>query len=300
MKNLLSFVLFLGFTITVSSQNVSEFKQIYVPVKFNDFKTNNAYNLNKILVSKLSDKRYSVTQQDPEQWPVEFAQNSCGVLIAEVHDVSSMFRNKVNLEFKDCEGRVVGSYETETRIKEFHEGFQDALLKAIAMVPGFSGTTGRVATAATSTPVVSQTKVVTQEVTNQAAPAQSAVPAKSVASTAIEKKSEQASTAQTATVAVKAIPSITAPVSVSENAVQEYTWNGNKFTKVNLTQDHFIFTRPQSSVPYAQFKATTQAGVYRVTLENSVSTLGFAEGNDIVIELPDGKGGFTKEVFKGL
>ncbi len=300
MKNLFSFILLLGFTLSVSSQNVSEFKQIYVPVKFDDFKTNNAYNLNKILVSKLSDKRYSVTQEIPEQWPVEFAQNSCGVLSAQVLDVSSMFRNKVKLEFKDCEGRVVGSYETETRIKEFHEGFQDALLKAIAMVPGFSGTTDGVAVTATSIPSATQAKVVTEASEKQVVPAQSAAPAKSAVSSASEKSSEQVSTAQSSTVAVKATQSTTAPASVGENAAQEYAWNGTRFTKVNLSEDHFIFTRPQSSVPYAQFRATSQAGVYRVTLENSVSTLGFAQGNDIVIELPDGKGGFTKEVFKGL
>ena len=52
-----------------------------------------------------------------------------------------------------------------------------------------------------------------------------------------------------------------------------------------------------SSVPFATFKNTTKADVYRVTLENGTSTLGYYEYGNLVIEIPTSDGNYKKEVF---
>lgn len=286
------------------AQSVGQYKYVQVPVKFEDFKTNNQYNLNKILVSKLSDKQYAVTQEEAGKWPMEFPSNTCEVLSAEVQDISTMFRNKVRLELKDCQGKVVGSYEAMTYIKEFHEGYQDALLKAIDQVPVFSGSAApAVAVAELSTPVEQKevrfsdtpfdsTKKV--ESTNEVAKVSSSV-AKEKVEQRVAAPVKQETAKATTTVAVNTQP-VQTQTTASNNA-ETYTFQGKSYTKVNLGEDYFILTQPNSSVPFAQFRESSQKGVYRVSLADQTSTIGFLDGNNLVIELSDGKGGFVKQVF---
>jgi hypothetical protein len=50
-----------------------------------------------------------------------------------------------------------------------------------------------------------------------------------------------------------------------------------------------------SSVPFATFKNTAKADVYRVTLENGTSTLGYTENGNLVIEIPTSDGDFKRK-----
>jgi hypothetical protein len=48
---------------------------------------------------------------------------------------------------------------------------------------------------------------------------------------------------------------------------------------------------------FATFKNTTKSDVYRVTLENGTSTIGYTENGNLVIEIPTSDGNYKKEVF---
>jgi hypothetical protein len=63
---------------------------------------------------------------------------------------------------------------------------------------------------------------------------------------------------------------------VSETKKAESYTNGKvNLQKVQISKDQFILVSSSSSVPFATFKNTAKADVYRVTLENGTSTLGY-------------------------
>ncbi|MHA6696324.1 hypothetical protein [Chryseobacterium sp. A301] len=277
MKILLS-LSFVFLSLLLGAQNLADYKYVYVPVKFNDFKTNNAYNLNKILQSKLEDKNYSTSQEEPSILASQIGNDLCQVVSAELVDTSNMFRNKVSLVFKDCKGRVVSSFKAESRIKEFHKGFQDALLQAIAQVPVSTGSGVNIKA---SSPAM---KEVVKET-----PKQVIVEQKQVAS-APAKAQETTSTEVVETIQTKVEAS---------SGFQVFTWKGVDYTKVNLGAGHFILTQPKNTAPFADFKESAKTGIYHVTLGDASTAIGYSEGENFVIEMRDSKGNFTKEVFVG-
>lgn len=267
MKSLLNLMLLFSF-IGLSAQSVSDYAFVYVPKKFKDFKTNNEYNLNKILSQKLKDKNYSVLNEDPEKWDIALKQNSCSVLNAEVLNDSNMFKNRLKLTFTDCSGKTILSIPATGDFKEYDKGYQDALLKAVAKVPSSTSTQRNL-------PVMHEENLsLNQPVTT------------------IRDQQEPASTNLQ-----PVNNSLSQNTSPSENKAEVYTGNNKIYNKVNLSAGQFIFTSTNSSVPFAAFKQSTKPGVYRVQLENGSQTLGYDEGNSLVIEIPLADGGYKKEIF---
>jgi len=97
-------------------------------------------------------------------------------------------------------------------------------------------------------------------------------------------------------VAVKKTPILTE--SVSTNGQAEMLSNGKvSVQKITLSKTQFILAKANSPVPYATFKSTTKPDVYRVVLENGLSTIGYLENGAIVIEIPSGED-FVRDVFQ--
>lgn len=261
MKSIFKIMFVLSFA-GLSAQSVSEYSYVYVPKKFKDFKTNNEYNLNKILSLKLGDKNYKVVNDLPEEWPAELQQNKCSVLMSEVLNDSNMLKNRVKLDFTDCNGKVVLSIPSTGDYKEFDKGFQDALVKAIARVP-VSTNTGVTLPVAKTEPVAKVENVVKEQ----------AVPVNTVQKVTTVNSSK------------------------TENKAEIYTSGNVAFNKVKLSSTQFIFTNSNSSVPFATFRESTKSGVYRVQLENGTQTLGYDEGNKLIIEIPQSDGSYRKEEF---
>lgn len=67
--------------------------------------------------------------------------------------------------------------------------------------------------------------------------------------------------------------------------------------KIQTGKDQFILVSSASSLPFATFKNTTKTDVYRVTLENGTSTIGYTENGNLVIEIPTNDGNYKKVVF---
>ncbi|AZA58747.1 hypothetical protein [Chryseobacterium shandongense] len=139
-------------------QKVSDFQYISVPPKFQSFKQD--YGLTAMLTKTLKSKNYTVVASDKLQWPAEAQANPCNVLMADVVNESGLLRNKVLLQFKDCNDKIIFSVKGASSIKEFEEGFQDALKQTLASVSTSSPVvqTTVANTAAITTPSVTETK----------------------------------------------------------------------------------------------------------------------------------------------
>ena len=133
MKKIISLSLLFSLTL-LYGQKLSDYEYVYVPVKFKDYETNQ-YNLNNLLKKALEGKKYKVIQEEMANWPSELRQNPCKVLNAELLNDSNMFRNRVKLQFSDCQKKVVSETKGNSLIKEFDLGFQDALKQSLATIP---------------------------------------------------------------------------------------------------------------------------------------------------------------------
>ncbi|MDO5615516.1 MAG: hypothetical protein Q4G16_04950 [Cruoricaptor ignavus] len=230
------------------AQNVSDYEYVYVPKKFDDFKTENRYNLNQHLESKLKQKKYVVITDIEENNRIE----SCKILTANLKDNSNMFKNRVILELKNCSGKIVASYPAASNIKDFDEGFQDAVNRAIVNLP-------------TSAP--QEILVEKQTIVENTEPKNMAVS---------NNKTE---------------------IKANENQAEIYSINQQDFNKINLSSGNFILVKSGSAEPYATFSESTKSGVYRVLLQNGVSTLGYTEANKLIVEIPKNNNIYEKEEF---
>jgi len=119
------------------AQNVSDYKYVVVPNAFESFKKDN-YGLSAFLTKSLQTKKYAVITENRGQWPEEANRNPCSVLNADIINDSGFLKNKVIVEFKDCNSKIISSQKGSSSIKEFEEGFKDAVSKALVTVPSSS------------------------------------------------------------------------------------------------------------------------------------------------------------------
>jgi len=256
MKKIISLLFFFSLSM-LFGQNITDYEYIYVPKKFKDFEANE-YNLNTLLKKSLEAKKYKVIQDDIVNWPLELRQNPCKVLNADLLNDSNMFRNRLKLQFSNCEKNVVFETKGTSMIKDFELGYQDAMNISLKNLQN------------------SQPKEI--EVL--------AKPTEKIAVEAVVEKPVQAVVAS----------SNSATPEVSKKA-ESYSNGTMSFQKIQISKDQFILVSSRSSVPFATFKNTTKSDVYRVTLENGTSTLGYTENGNLIIEIPTNDGNYKKEVF---
>ncbi len=224
----------------------------------NDFKDfpANKYKLKSQLVSILKTKNYVIIDQ-ADSLPAELQQNSCSFATAEVENSSSMLRNRVLVKLKDCRNTVVSEFKGMSMDKEYETGFPDALKKALVDLPN-------------SNPkeiVASNSNTITQD---------------TVPSTFLKSENRISTNYES--------------VKSNNPAVQNYSNGKVTVQKVQISEDQFILVSSESPVPYATFKKTAKNNVYRVTLANGTSTLGYIENNNLVLEIPSGDD-FIIEIF---
>ena len=245
-------------------QKVSYYQYIYIPEKFNDQDVNK-YGMNELLQLKLKHKKFTVITESKEKWPAELRQNSCQVLTADLLNTSNMFKNKVKVDFKDCENKTIASLDGISPIKEFEAGMREALEVAVKKIP-------------ISAPVEN---LITQEKEEPAARSETV---KQDLTLVAEAKNSQ----------------VVSPIKeVEVNQKAEVFSNGSlTLNKIFLPNGEFILVNPNNSVPYATFKPSTKKEVYRVQLNDGISTLGYLEDGKIVVEFPNSDGSYRKEIFE--
>ncbi|MGC4130034.1 MAG: hypothetical protein QM564_10895 [Bergeyella sp.] len=254
-----AFMALLFGSMVYGQSSVSDYKYIFVPQKFKDFKTENQYKLNSQLVAALKGKQYQVLSDDKENWPDAVKLNPCRMLTAEVKNNSNMLRNRVILEFSDCKNTVVLESKGTTMIKDFDTGYPDALAVSLKPIP------------------VSSPKEITVEVP-----------------VSVKTEPEKA---KTQALKNEPAPKTAEPVKTSPSSAEAYILDGKTYQKVQLGNGQFILVNPDSSAPYATFSPAAKAGVYRVKL-GDVNTLGYEESGNIVIEVPQSDGSVGLQTLK--
>lgn len=246
MKKTAIFILTLS-SLAAFAQKVSDYKYVSFPAKLETFKED--YGLRELLTKTLQSKNYIVVPSDKLQWPSEAKENPCNVLMANIIDDSGFLRNKVLVNFKDCNDKEILSIKGASNIKEYKEGYQEALKQTYSSI-SFANPVNQ----SSSQRKVQETVVSTQPVTN--------ISAASVDNTAVK---------------------------FSNGKID--------LQKIQIDNSQFILANSNSSSPFATFKATTKSDVFRVKLQNGESTLGYFENGNIVIEIPQPNGEYSKEVF---
>ncbi len=104
------------------------FKYVIVPTQFPDIGNGfNPYGVSAEIQKILNSKSIKCVFESPQK-PADY----CDALTVSLTKTSSMFRNKLKVELKDCINNVVWSKEGEGQSKNFQEGYAQALADAFA------------------------------------------------------------------------------------------------------------------------------------------------------------------------
>jgi len=131
MKNnvLLLVTLFIGLSFYAQS-NLNQYKYVIVPKKYEFLKENNQYQMNA-LTKFLFEKYGFLALMEGENYPDDLLQNRCIGLNSNVLNSSSMFKTKLSVILKDCNGQLVYTSNLgETREKDYTKAYQSALRNA--------------------------------------------------------------------------------------------------------------------------------------------------------------------------
>lgn len=152
MKKTAIFILTLS-SLTAFAQKVSDYKYVSLPTKFETFKED--FGLGELLTKTLRSKNYIVVPSDKLQWPSEAKDNPCNVLLADIVNDSGFLRNKVLVKFKDCNDKEIQSIKGASSIKEYKEGYQDALKQTYVSISPANPTIQPVSQTKVQEPVIS-------------------------------------------------------------------------------------------------------------------------------------------------
>ena len=131
MKNkvLLLVTLFMALSFYAQS-NLNQYKYVIVPKKYDFLKEANKYQMND-LTKFLFEKQGFLTLMEGENYPDDLLKNRCLALNLNVIDDSSLFKTKLSVILKDCNGKLVYTSNLgETREKDFTKAYQTALRNA--------------------------------------------------------------------------------------------------------------------------------------------------------------------------
>lgn len=127
MKKLTSIILITAFSVA-SAQKISDYEYIYVPKEL-DKKINN-YKLDQLLIKNLNSKKYKTFQDSQDNWPTDLQLNKCLVAKANIIDDSSFLKNKIKIQFKDCNDKIISESKGASNEKDYDLGYPDALRQA--------------------------------------------------------------------------------------------------------------------------------------------------------------------------
>lgn len=117
MKKIVLLLVF-GFCIQGFSQVLNKYQYVVVPTKFDFMKVENEHRLNTIVKNKLEKMGFIAYYEN--NIPLEVAQKSCEILKVDLVKGGTFVWTKMNLIFKDCQGKVVfQSDEGKSKDKDF-------------------------------------------------------------------------------------------------------------------------------------------------------------------------------------
>lgn len=117
----------------IFAQKVSDYKYVAVPEKFETFKED--YKFKDFFTKAMAGKKYIVLPVIKDNWPTDAKNNYCNVVTADILNDKSLFKNKLLVQFKDCNNKMIQESKGSSNIKDFETGLQDALKQALMSVP---------------------------------------------------------------------------------------------------------------------------------------------------------------------
>jgi hypothetical protein len=123
MKKIVLLLVF-GFCIQGFSQVLNKYQYVVVPTKFDFMKVENEHRLNTIVKNKLEKMGFIAYYEN--NIPLEVAQKSCEILKVDLVKGGTFVWTKMNLIFKDCQGKVVfQSDEGKSKDKDFNIAYTE-------------------------------------------------------------------------------------------------------------------------------------------------------------------------------
>jgi hypothetical protein len=129
MKPILS-VLFIFSLAFAKAQQVQDYKYIIVPESFSSFE-DDKFHLGPVFKQQVKKKFYETISDNQNLWPEEVKNVPCRALTVDMVKKSNWRKNILNVHFKTCDGQILEVYTGESSIKEYKEGYQDALQTAL-------------------------------------------------------------------------------------------------------------------------------------------------------------------------
>ena len=131
-KIIFTIVLFGIINLGYGQANLNNYKYVIIPNKFDFLKREDQYQLNSLTKFLFEKEGFMAIMQD-DTYPKDMASNRCLALNSNVVSSSGMFKTKLQVVLKDCNGKVV--YETkvgETREKDYEKAHQLSLRDAFS------------------------------------------------------------------------------------------------------------------------------------------------------------------------
>lgn len=284
MKTWLSSLIFLS-AMTLNAQELKDYEYIIIPESFTDF-TKNEYSLKSHLNQYLKDKNYKPISFNKNNWPIEIQNNPCIALKADIKKAKSFLNNKLEINFTDCQQQVIYSTEGTSRIKEFQEGYQEALKLAANYIPASMPNNPVFIAPEPRIPEDKPTLGKKQEtiITAIETPVNNTV-------TEIKEEIVQNTPVQINTAFVNTAAKL------EENKNQ---FSNGKITvdKIDLKDGGFMLMNPDNAQIIAKFYPSLKANIYHVILtENNLSTIGYTDKKVISYEIPSVNNTWTEVKF---
>lgn len=126
-KTIFALLAFFIISILPAQVNLNDYKYVSIPNKFEFLKEANQYRLNE-LTQFLFQKHGFTTIMEEDVLPKDAINNGCLVLNADVLNDSGMFKTKLKVELKNCNGEIVfSSLEGTSRDKKYNVAYNEAL-----------------------------------------------------------------------------------------------------------------------------------------------------------------------------
>ncbi len=127
-------------SLSFAQTNVSQYKYVVVPVKFDFLSKNDQYQtsaLTKFLFKKYGFNAYL----ENEKLPDDLSLNRCLALTGIVKDDSNMFTVKNYIELRDCNNKLIFTSKIgRSKSKEYKKAYHQAIREAFITIKGLSYT----------------------------------------------------------------------------------------------------------------------------------------------------------------
>ncbi|MCK7591939.1 hypothetical protein M0G43_15230 [Subsaxibacter sp. CAU 1640] len=123
-------VLFVVSFSSFSQNSINDYKYILIPEQFEFQKEKDQYQINSL--AKFLFNKYGYTAyMEGEDLPADLHNNGCLALLADVNKDSGLFKTKLRIDLKDCNGTIIQSSKVgESKEKEFAKAYNLALRDA--------------------------------------------------------------------------------------------------------------------------------------------------------------------------